>query len=331
MDDDFLKRYYDAPRPAFSRLLYERISREPMNAQSARNRRATLWRWSPALVAVSLLLVAALALTFEPTRALAQDFLNLFRVKKFAAITIDPARIQALENSELDIEKLLGDNIQVIKEAGKPEAVATLDEASARAGFTVRAPTDLPGDAQLKAFVQDEGIATITADTEKLDAVLDILGIDDVRMPPALNGASVTVKKPTAVILNYTLPRASVSLMQSPSPEVELPPGVDLAQLGEIALRAAGMSRQEAADFARKIDWHSTLLIPIPAGAGEFRQVEINGADGLMVTSSGTGTNRQSSYAKREAVILWSDGEMVYALHGTTTPADLLEIANSVR
>ena len=73
--------------------------------------------------------------------------------------------------------------------------------------------------------------------------------------------------------------------MQSRSPEVSLPPGADLAQLGEIGLRILGLDATEAHRFAGSIDWHSTFLVPVPAKEAEFRQVQVNGHPALLVTA----------------------------------------------
>ena len=52
------------------------------------------------------------------------------------------------------------------------------------------------------------------------------------------------------------------------SPEVSLPAGRRPRALGEIGLRIVGPPADEAQRFAQTIDWHSTLLVPVPAGAG---------------------------------------------------------------
>jgi hypothetical protein len=328
MDDEFLTRYRREPRPEFARQLQERIDR-PMNNQN-RTIRKNLLRWSPALLAASVIIAAVLLVTFPPAQAIAQDFLNLFRVKKFAAITIDPARANQLESSNLDMEKLFSDNVQIIQDPGKPMQVASVQEASTRAGFQVAVPLAVPQGTQPKVYVQGAGAAVLTVDTNKAQSILETLGINDVQIPAQLNGAKINISKPAAVQLQYTLKNGSLLLMQSPSPEVDLPAGVNLQQLGEIGLRVLGLSEQEAHDFAQKVDWSSTFLIPIPADAGEVRQVTVNGADGLMLTSNGTAKNGRSPYAKGDAVILWAKNGMVYAMQGNSNAVDLLELANSV-
>jgi hypothetical protein len=329
MDDEFLTRYREEPRAEFARHVQERMER-PMKNQNQVLRRKLL-RWSPALLAASVIVAAVLVLTFPPAQALAQDFLNLFRVKKFAAITIDRARVNQLENTNLDMEKMFGDSVQVLQEPGKPVAVDSVQAASERAGFNAVVPAAMPKSAKLKISVQGKGAAVMTADTEKMQSVLDVLGIDDVKVPAQLDGAKINIVKPAAVVLDYTLKDGTtVSLMQSPSPEVDLPPGVKLAQLGEIALRVLGLSKQEAHDFAQKVDWNSTFLIPIPADAAEVRQVNVNGAEGLMINASNTAQNRRSPYAKSDSMVLWAKDGMVYAMHGDSGSVDLLELANSV-
>lgn len=299
--------------------------------QTQKTWRQNLMRWSPAFLAAAILLALVLVVSLPPTRALAQDFLDLFRVKKFATITIDPARMKQLDKLNVDTEKLFADNVQVLQEPGKPVQVASVEEAAQRAGFDVAVPSQVPSDAKLQVSVQGQGAAVITANVAKTQELLELAGVNDVKIPAQLDGAQITIRKPAAVILTYKLKNGNLSLMQSPSPEIELPPGVELKQLGEIGLRVLGLSADEARDFANKVDWSSTFLIPIPANAAEVRQVTVNGADGLMLTSNGTARNGRSLYAKGDSVLLWANNGMVYAMQGNTNVVDLLEMANSVQ
>jgi hypothetical protein len=329
MDDEFLKQYKQTPRAEFARQLQERI--EPPMVKQPRTLRQNLTRWSPALIAASILVAAILIFTVPPAQLAAQGFLDLFRVKKFAAVTVDPSRLQQLNNIDLDTQKLISKEVHVIKEPGKPVQVNSPEAAGQRAGFHVAVPSAIPSNAKLEAYVQGEGSAELTADTEKLQSVLDTLGINDVQIPAALNGAKVTVTKPAAVMLEYTLQNGTVNFMQSPSPTVDLPQGVNLQQLGEIGLRVLGLSKDDAHAFAQKVDWSSTFLIPVPANAGEVRQVTVNGADGLMLTSNGTRVKGKSPYARGDSVVLWANNGMVYAMQSNGSAVDLLELANSVK
>lgn len=329
MDDQFLKQYRQAPRPEFARQLQAKIEGDIMKPQPKTLRRR-LARYSPALVAAALIVAAILVLSLPPTRALAQDFLNLFRVQRFATISIDPQRIQELENLNLDAEKLLSRNSAHVVEPKKPVKVASVQEASERAGFAVAVPATVPNGATLQVMVQDAGSAEFTADTAQLNELLTLVGVTDTQVPEALNGAQIKVAKPASVMLEYKSKEGKFSVMQSPSPQVELPAGVELKQLGEIALRVLGLSPTEARDFAAKVDWNTTFLIPIPANAGEVRQVNINGAEGLMLMSNGSAQKFRGA-SNGDTVILWAKDGMVYGLSGNANSMDLLEIANSVQ
>lgn len=329
MDDQFLKQYRQAPRPEFARELQDKIQGDTMQAQPKTLRRK-LARYSPALIAAAILVAAVLILSLPPTRALAQDFLNLFRVQRFATITIDPQRMEELKNLDFDAEKLLAGNNAKVVEPKKPIKVESPQEASERAGFTVAVPATVPNGATLQVMVQDAGSAEFTADTAQLNELLSLVGVTDLRVPEQLNGAQIKVTKPASVILNYKSNEGKFSVMQSPSPQVELPAGVEMRQLGEIALRVLGLEAAEARDFAAKVDWNTTFLIPIPADAGEVRQVEVNGAEGLMMVSNGSSQNLRSP-RNGDAVILWAKDGMVYGLSGNGNALDLLEIANSVQ
>lgn len=330
MDDQFLKQYRESPRPEFARQLQDKLNGETV-MQTQKTWRQSFKRWSPAFIAAAILLALVFVVSLPPTRALAQDFLDLFRVKKFATITIDPARMKQLDNLDVDTEKLFADNVQVLQEPGKPVQVASVEEAAQRAGFQVAAPSQVPQGAKLQVAVQGAGAMVITANVAKTQELLELAGVNDVKIPAQLDGAQITVRKPAAVILTYKLKDGNLSLMQSPSPEIELPQGVELKQLGEIGLRVLGLSADEARDFANKVDWSSTFLIPIPANAAEVRQVTVNGADGLMLTSNGAARNGRSLYAKGDSVLLWANNGMVYAMQGNTNAVDLLELANSVQ
>lgn len=330
MDDEFLKHYRITPRAEFARQLQSQLKGESVYMPKQKTWRQNLMRWSPALVAATLLVAAVLLFSLPPTRALAQDFLNLFRVKKFAAIQIDPARMSQFENLDIDTEQLFADKVQVLQEPGKPVQVASVQEASERAGFAVAVPSALPNNAKMKAYVQGAAASVVTADVAKIQELLNLIGINDVEVPAQLDGAQITVRKPAAVVLDYQTNAYEFSLMQSPSPEVELPAGVEMRQLGEIGLRVLGLSANDARDFAAKVDWNSTFLVPIPANAAEVRQVTVNGAEGLMINASNTSENRRSPYARGHTLILWAKDGMVYGLQGNGGSTDLLEIANSV-
>jgi hypothetical protein len=127
----------------------------------------------------------------------------------------------------------------------------------------------------------------------------------------------------------------SFVLFQSATPQVELPEGFDLATLGRLGLRVAGMSAEEALSFSRAIDWRATLLVPVPVQGGTYREVEVSGRKGLLVTMQPPpkpvpdGAPRP----RPQALLLWSTADKVFAIHGpgSRDGVELLEMAQSIR
>jgi hypothetical protein len=266
-------------------------------------------------------------------QAVAQDFLNLFRVKRFTAVTVDPAVVARLEEGKLDFETLLGDSVETLKEPGQPATVASAEEASQLAGIPVRLPATVPAGYGLPEIqVQGEASLRFTADTARLQAILDTLGVADVTIPGQLNGAVVTVNKPPVVSVQYANGRNRIILVQARNPDISLPDGVRLADLGEIALRVAGMSADDARSFAQSIDWNTTLLVPIPANAASFRDVEVRGATGLLITSDRAAGSPAASGKDipQGSVLMWSEGDTVFALSGNPSGITLVDMANSL-
>ena len=91
-------------------------------------------------------LVAALALAFtlDPVRAAAREFLDLFRVKRFAAVPVDPQRLERLAEGGVDFKSLVADQVQVVVAPQPPEAVDSPEAGAVRAGIIAQLPTVLP-------------------------------------------------------------------------------------------------------------------------------------------------------------------------------------------
>lgn len=332
MTEDPLAHLHEEPRPEFAATLRRRL--QAIEAQD-QERRASRRRAAPVLVTAALLAVVGFSLSLRPVRAAAQSFLELFRVKRFAAVAVDPERLARLHEGKLDFKTLVGEQVEVIEPGREPEVVDGLEAAAALAGATLRQPSVLPQDAALaEVRVGSPGHFRVRLDVAKLEAVAQALGVEDVEVPPSWDGATVEVAGSPVVGLRYHRREGDFVLLQSRSPEVQLPAGVDLQALGAIALRLAGMSAEEAAIFARKVDWRSTLLVPMPAEGGSFREVDVNGAQGLLVTAfrpSPPGPDGRRGRGPRESVLLWSTDDRVFALSGPGDGVIVLDMAQSVR
>jgi len=326
MNDDFLRDHAREPRPEFARDLRTRLrDLEP----APRARRAAAWR--PALAGAFALVLVVSAFAFPAVRASGQAFLDLFRVRNFAAVPVDFQRVKQLDDGRFDMKTFMADRVDTLEAPGQPVFFTTPAAAGAAAGLDVAAPSFLPrGLVRDTIVVERPGSARVTLDVARLKSVLDAFDVKDVTVPPNLEGAKLTVRTTPVVLQHFASDKARANLVQARSPEVSLPPGVDLAQLGEIGLRILGMEAVEAHRFAQRIDWHSTMIVPVPTDAGEFREVTVNGQHGLLITSSEKTREGAPPRGPRNTV-LWADGQKVYGLMGSLDREELLQMANSVR
>lgn len=343
MSDEFLSELREEPRPEFAGALRERLHEIDERAQ-ARRAPGPLRRLTPALAGGALVAAVALGFTLEPVRAAAREFLDLFRVKRFAAVPVDPARLERLARGGLDFKSLVADQVQVVVPPEKPEEVATAEAGALAAGIALAQPAALPFGYELAAAaVARPGHYRVQVDSAKLEALAQAAGADEIEIPAFWNGATVDVELPPNLMLRYArtaeagaspAPEETIVLVQSATPDVVLPEGFDLATLGRLGLRVAGMSAEDARSFSRAIDWRTTLLVPVPLQGGTYREVDVAGERGLLVTytpptvpAPGGATRR----ARQRTLLLWSANDKAYALSGPGGGSELLEMAQSVR
>ncbi len=322
MDDRFLHELRREPSPEFAERLRGVLRETEADWPPAAWARAGRWVG----LAASLALVAAV-FTLPPVRAGAQAFLDLFRVVNFVGLSFDPQRLAQLRSDGLDLPALLGDQVQVLKSSGPPVEFAEPAEAASATGMELATPAWMPvGLARTLIQAGGEKAFRVTVDAARLQSVLDALAIDDVSVPSALDDQTAEVQVPPVVRMVYANGSQRVEFLQARSPAVQFPAGVDLPTLARIGLRVLGLDSDEAYRFAQSVDWRSTLIVPVPASAASFRQVDVAGSSGLLI-----------EYAKPQAaeaptaLILWSAADRVYALLGNLRETSLLEMADTVQ
>ena len=326
MNDRFLHELRREPRPEFAGELRERLRRQGVAGadDAPRPHRLRL-----ALAAAGVVVIAISAFTLPAVRASAQAFLDLFRVRNFTAVTVNDERMKQLRDGKIDLQSILAGDVEKLHEPGPPRVFQSPGEAMSLLGYLPKVPARLPSGMHADTvWVHGESASRLTLDMTKLRDVLQTLDIHDVIVPDQLNGQQVTVRVPLTVIQQFRSADRQAELIQSRGPEVELPQGADLAQLGEIGLRIVGVEPNEARRLAHAIDWRSTAVVPVPANAGAFREVDVRGHRGLMVSRVGTDNRGRH---REGAIVFWSENDMVFALTSDVSNVDLLEMANSIQ
>jgi len=292
-------------------------------------------------IGTALVLILALVLAFPGTRALAGELLNLFRVQQVTVIPVDFTGLEQLSGgaSGQQLSELISKSVDMTQRPGAPMEVADAKQAGQAAGFTVRLPQN-PSPSQI--YVTGAAAYTVTVDQKKAQALLDEAGRSDLVLPESIDGARISVKIPTTVTTAYgacpkpqeDFERADpdmpgrrypdcVMLVQLPSPTIDAPADVDVAQLAQIGLEFTGMTPDQAAAFTNSVDWASTLVIPIPKNAATYEQVAVDGVTGTLI-------QRPADDAPQYALVWVKDG-IVYAISSMgTNSQQAIDMANSL-
>jgi hypothetical protein len=290
-----------------------------------------------------LVIILATALAFPPVRAIANSFLGLFRVQQFTVIQINPGNLPEQLGESTQLEQMFTNNVDV-QEQGEPYEVANRDEASQVTGMPVRLATRWDSQPVLKVMPGAE--ITFNVDLKLTRALLDEIGRSDIQLPDNLDGATVQVSVASAVTALYgdceydpekapqeaydpgdphppLLPDCT-TFIQMPSPTISAPPGLDLPKIGEAYLQLMGMSAEEAASFARTVDWSTTLVIPIPRYGTTFREVPVDGVNGTLIIQDA------EDYAPQYLLVWVKDG-ILYSITGQGEGSSALRFANSLK
>jgi len=310
-------------------------SQPPSLAAAVFGKRWGLATWG---LAGACLIVALF--TFAPARSWAQRFAAMLRVQKITAVPLD---FEALGNPSerrrlgKTFAQLLSDDVVMTVKPGEPQVMASRELATEAAGFTVRLLGKRPDSPQLKILGEQSFHATI--DRDRLQSIIEEAGRSDLKVPDAVDGATIAVNIPKIVIAEYGTcahPRGEshaeppagesgcIELLQAPSPTVTVPPELNLSQLAEVALQLGGMSAEAARGFSQSVDWGSTVVLGIPIGA-TYRTVEVDGVQATLIERASRGERSRRGYS-----LLWVKNGIVYALFGGGDPADALTLAESL-
>lgn len=299
-------------------------------------------RWRPALAGLVTIALAVTLLSFAPVRALAVQFLGLFRVQQITVLPVDTTRLSEL-NSDSALSELIGqffaDSMKVTKEPGEATVAAGPEEASQLAGFTVRVWSQAESAPQIT--IQDGTAFEFTINRDRAQAILDEAGRSDLQLPASLDEAEISVEIPAGVSLAYgkcpnligeeterlywNQLRTCIILAQIPSPTVNAPADLDVAQLAEIGLQFTGMTADEARAFSQNVDWASTLVVPIPRNGHSYEQVSVDGVTGNLIYRE-TDDGVPARYT-----LLWVKNGIIYAVSGFDDPQAGLDLANSLK
>lgn len=314
-----------------TRAAYQRFTSSSHLATQRKESIKTMFTRRPLWAAIAVFAVLALVFTLTPARAWASSLLSLFRVQKVQVITFDPTTAEnaygKLEANQSAIEQVFKEDAK-ITEHGKITNVASPEEAAQKAGFTPRLPADLTG---ATLSVKPGMDAVFTIHQEKLQTLAEAVGVD-VQIPASVDGKVITVNVPNAVAASYgcsseesvkrVTPENCTSLLEMPSPTINAPDGLDVPKMGEAMFRFLGVPASEAQQLSQKIDWTTTLVLPIPQnGKIEYQDVQVDGVNGTLLKGGGF----------NGSMLIWVKDGILYGLRVPGSQDDALKLAGTLK
>lgn len=277
-----------------------------------------------AWAALTVVVVLAVALAFQPVRALAGNLLGLFRVQQVTTLAVDTSYLNSLHRTAGEaISKLFNDSVQETRAWQEPQSAKDAVQAGELAGFAVREL--LPQDDDTEYSVDFGAAFTFTVDVERANATLEAMGSGSLKLPADVDGAQVYVDVPPSVSAylpcdysNETERNKCLSFLQMPSPSITTDSPVDLPELAALGLQVMGLDEAEAVEMAATIDWQSTLVIPIPYGGVEAQTITLDGVSGQLLT-------REMGDIS-EFALVWARDGMLYVLQGSGDPQYALSL-----
>jgi hypothetical protein len=278
----------------------------------------------------------------------AQDLLNLFQPKQVVAI---PTTIEDLNSlAQLSQYGTLNDSGDL-----KPQQVADPSAATAASGMNVLVPANLPSSVSSSPsyVVLPEKSESFTFDQDKAQAVAQTIGKTLPAMPADIAGTTLQVTMHPMVIAVYggdapalaeaagsdlehgagprPLGLANAGLPQLIVCETAAPSvtssGASATEFEQYLLSQPGISPQLSAAIKALgnppagLAALSILPVPVPGGVASAHSVAVQGTSGLAIgDSTGIGS-----------AVLWQKGGMIYAVAGTLSEKDTLDVSNSLR
>ena len=289
------------------------------------------------VTATAAVAILILALVLTPLGSAADGLLGVFRVQKFATVSVDPA---TLPNSKT-LEKLRKpDAFGKVETNPKPEIkkVDSYAQAQTQAGFTPVQPAGNSLPAGFKTapellYVSTAGTAIYKPDYDNLRAALDALGGTNVILPAALRGSTITYQFSPAVAAIYSNQVITdtklnpgqhvIGVFQTPSPVVTTPDGVDLNKLRDEIVKIPNLPADLVTQLSQIQDLNTTVVIPVPKGQATSTSVKLhpNDANEAIVITS---VNNDAT------LVIWETNNTIYVVGGNLPATDVVNVAKNL-
>jgi hypothetical protein len=228
-------------------------------------------------------------------------------LKRFEVLRVDRADIERLPES---LRGVFADP------SPSAEAVATADEAAARAGFTPRLPKSTD---KLEFGVTDSFKGQATIHIDELNAALRNANASDIAIPREWDGVEITIQQGSGILTDY----GGFFITQAPPLTLTAPSGFPLDRFMEAIFRILGVNAMEASKLREKFAANPAAFFPIGTRYEmDIHEVRLNSGSGMLL---------QNADRIGELAFAWSTTDRSYFITGQLTEAKVIEIANSIQ
>ncbi len=279
-----------------------------------------------ALITAMILAAAGLFFISPMARAVGSQLLQGFRIQRFVAVSFDPSQpARALP----DLSQF-GTVTEVSR--GRTRPVGSAADAGQMAGINVRLPSEAVVSGEPQLVVVEPASMAFTFDVAMAREQIASTGDTAFQIPDRFDGAVLSASIPAVVVAQYggrpgrfapgpeMFGADSLVVIQGHTPTANVAGRVSLDEMRQLLLSMPGLPPETAAQLRAIDDWTTTMPIPIPTNIGVAHDVQVNGRPGLAVADN-TGAG---------GVVLWTQGDVVYAVGGGKTADELLRIASTL-
>ncbi|NPV92920.1 MAG: hypothetical protein HPY50_19305 [Firmicutes bacterium] len=315
------------------RVMEDRLPRDmryriknTLGAITGREVKNMLKRYRAVATVAAVFLVCGIALSFGPVRGAAANFLAIFRADQLKTVTLSIDDLQNIERAlqtggqNIDLEQFgrveVKENIKYVS--------STLEEAAQKVDFTIKQPGKLSGYKQPKVRYTTPASASMTLKVDNVNKLLQSLKSESL-LPQELDQKTFTLSIPASVAMTCesTDNQRPVTIVQSRSPEIGVPDGVDIGSVREALLGLPILPDELRRQLSAIGDWQHTMIIPDVNGSS--KNVTVQGVPGVLMQDPDQGASPNS-----QKCLIWIKDGIIFAVEGPITSEQALEVANSL-
>ncbi|MEN6351358.1 MAG: zf-HC2 domain-containing protein [Syntrophomonas sp.] len=261
--------------------------------------------------AAAIVLALGLVVSVPSVRIAAANFLQVFRVEKVDSITLSIQDMNQIQEALNQGGSFNVEDFGKISTHGSYERVSLKEEQVAELPFEAVFPAGLTAKGS-GYYLEKQPALQISPDVEKVNQLIKDLGGSEL-LPQELQGQTVIVKMGDFLSTQYD----DFTLIQGPSPQVEVPDGVDAQGVIRAMLSLPCWPDNVKRQLDAVDNWEHTLLIPVDENSSK---VTVNGSTGVLMGNAG------------QKSLIWQENGLLYILEDHSSGGvDLLEIAGSLR